>query len=97
MQKRFLFNNKIINNIDEVENKTVQIRDNELDNASLSLIDVYCSKDCHGKKRHDYTIERIKIYNEIFQRYPEYSGAWENKYRLPDGSLVSIIFDVTKK
>lgn len=95
LQKIFLLDERVKNNIDNLGNKTVSLLENKTEGASLSLIDKYCYN-CHGDKKGkvDYALERSKVYQEIFKRFPEYIGDFDNRYRLSDDILVSITFDV---
>ena len=95
VQKKLLLDERVKNNIDGLGNKTVNLLENKTEGVSLSLIDKYCYN-CHGDKKNkvDYVLERSKIYKEIFKRFPEYTGSFENRYRLSDDNLVSITFDV---
>ena len=94
-QKELLLDERIKDNIDGLEKKTVQLAPNTTEGVSLSLVDTY-HYNCYDNKKNrpDYTIERSGIYREIFGRFPEYIGSWENRYRLSDDSLVSITFEV---
>jgi len=94
-QKKLLLDKRIKDNIDVLGNKTVEILSNKK-GVDLSLLDTYSYKSYDKRKtKPDYMMERIKVYKEIFERYPEYAGSFENRYRLKDGSLVSISFDVS--
>lgn len=100
-QKELLLDPRIKNHVDGLGKKTVQLVPNTIEGVGLSLVDTYCY-DCYDNKKNkpDYTIERSWVYKKIFDRFPEYIGSFENRYRLSDGSLVSITFevdDLTKK
>lgn len=95
LQKIFLLDERVKDNVDGLGNKTVSLLENKIEGVSLSLIDKYCYN-CYVDKKNkgDYLLERSRVYKEIFDRVPEYAGSWENRYRLSDGSLISVSFEV---
>lgn len=97
LQKIFLFDKRVKDNIDSLGNKTVSLLENKIKGINLSLIDKYCYN-YHGdrKNKGDYALERSRVYKEIFNKFPEYIGSFENRYRLSDDTLVSITFDVER-
>lgn len=94
-QKKLLLDQRVKDNVDGLGNRTVGLLENKIEGVSLSLVDEYCYNNYVDKKnKGDYVLERSKIYRKILDKFPEYSGSWENRYRLSDGSLISVSFEV---
>ena len=97
-QRAFFLDPRVKDNQDPMGNYTVQRTTSEVLEVHFVFDDIY-RFDTHDDSVHwsDYASLRNGIYKDIFGRTPEVSGTHESRYRLAEGTLISITIDAEDK